>query len=134
TSPSLLQCFQAAATAALTDEHVLLLGEPGVGKCLLAHIIHAHSRRAGRPFITVSCTAFSETQLATELFGRDAAFGSPVQPQLTRAAGGTLLLDDVQELPATQVRRLAHVLETGTFTPLGSFEPQPLQARVLATA
>jgi DNA-binding NtrC family response regulator len=73
--------------------------------------------------------------LATELFGRDPQLGSgPVSGQIARAAGGTLVLDDVQELSDTLGRHIARVLEDEQFAPLGTLEAQPLTARVMTTA
>ena len=133
-STALMECFQAAAVAGLNDARVLIGGESGVGKELLARIIHQHGRRAGQPFVVMSCNAMNEATLAAELFGRDGSLGEPpVAGQLARASGGTVVLDDLADMPSALARRMARVLDEQRFAPLGSFDMQPLRTRVIAT-
>jgi DNA-binding NtrC family response regulator len=134
-TPALHGAFTAASAASATELPVLISGESGVGKSLLAQVIHQHGRTAGQPMVTVSCNALDETLLATELFGRDALLsGGPVSGQVARAAGGTLVLDDVDDLSPTLVRQVERLLAERQYTPLGSSEPKPLLARVIGTA
>lgn len=133
-SSALLECFQAASVAGLNDARVLIAGETGVGKELLARILHRHGPRAGNPFAVVSCASMDESTLASELFGRDVLLGAgPVAGQLARAAGGTVVLDDLADIPSALSRRMARVLDEQRFAPLGAFDTQPLRTRVLAT-
>lgn len=110
------------------DIPVLILGEAGSGKELLARAIHHESRRAGRPFLSVQCASAPEALLEAELFGyaegvfpgarRQGAVGKIVQ-----AAGGTLFLDEIGGLPAGLQSRLLRVLQERKLTPLGALQP-----------
>ena len=104
------------------DGHVLIEGETGTGKTLVAHALHAVGARAGKRFVTVSCAAFEENTLVRRLFG-------PVQPEdpglpaVEEARGGTLVLEDIEALPeSVQARLLTFVNEEGTPPETRSFE------------
>jgi DNA-binding NtrC family response regulator len=114
---------------------VLIYGETGVGKELLAQTIHRRSGRSG-PFLAVNCAALSESLLESELFGHDrGAFTGAVVAKpglLLAASGGTLLLDEIGEMtPAIQAKVL-RAIETQTVLPLGSVRPVPIDVRFLA--
>ena len=95
------------------DGHVLIDGETGTGKTLVAHALHAVGPRAGRRFVTLSCAAFDETALAARLFG-PAEQGAP-GPLVEEARGGTLLLEDIEALPpALQARLVTFLNEQGS--------------------
>jgi len=117
-SASLRRMLRLATAAASVDAPVLIAGETGTGRKLLARWIHEHGARASRPFIVVDCAAVPAETLAKELFGSD-----PDKPggALESATGGSLLLDDVAELPHAAQLRLLRLLEGGA------------PARVLAT-
>jgi DNA-binding NtrC family response regulator len=122
-SPALRQVLEVAAQAAPSSATVLVLGESGAGKELLARYIHTRSSRAQGPFIGVNCAAIPETILEAELFGYEkGAFTGATQRRegrFAQARGGTLFLDEVGELtPAVQVK-LLRVLQEGEFDPLG---------------
>lgn len=94
------------------DGHVLIDGETGTGKTLVAHALHAVGPRAGRRFVSVSCAAYSEDVLARRLFGPEGAASQP--PLVEEARGGTLCLEDVEALtPALQARLLAFIADQG---------------------
>ena len=93
------------------DTHVLIDGETGTGKTLVAHALHAVGPRQGRPFMAISCAALAEDELAARLFGPAGEGGMPL---VEEARGGTLLLEDVEALPqALQARLLAYINEQG---------------------
>ncbi|PYI47865.1 MAG: hypothetical protein DMF10_05520 [Verrucomicrobia bacterium] len=113
------RCLQLAALAAKSDVPVVLLGETGTGKTLLAHAIHNSSTRAGRPFIAFNASAISDTLLESQLFGheRGAFTGAQqsIKGKFELADGGTIFLDEISEMsPLAQVKIL-RVLEYGEF-------------------
>ena len=119
-----------------TDSVVLVQGETGVGKELVARAIHASSRRADHPFIKVNCAALPPTLIESELFGHErGAFTGAERQRLGRfelAHGGTLLLDEVGELPLDLQVKLLHVLEDGTFQRVGGTRTLTADVRVIA--
>ena len=127
--------YAEAARVARANINVLLLGETGVGKEVLARSIHAHSPRAKGPFLGINCGALAESLMESELFGSEkgAFTGALARAGLFEAAnGGTVFLDEVGELPlATQVK-LLRVLEERVVTRLGSTRARPVDVRVLA--
>ena len=114
---------------------VLLLGESGTGKEVAAKEIHRWSRRSGR-FTAVNCAAIPGALLESELFGyRKGAFSGATsdKPGLFQSAkGGTLLLDEIGDMPADSQAKLLRVLQSRSVTPLGAVEPEPTDVRVLA--
>jgi DNA-binding NtrC family response regulator len=115
---------------------VLILGETGVGKEVIAHAIHKMSARAGRPLVCLNCAAVSETLLESELFGYErGAFTGASQAKaglLETAHGGTILLDEIGELPSTLQAKLLRVLEHNVVHRVGGLTPRPINARFLA--
>jgi DNA-binding NtrC family response regulator len=115
---------------------VLLLGESGTGKALVARAIHSHSARAGGPFIEVNCASLPEQLIESELFGAEkGAYTGAHQRRVglvTLADGGTLFLDEVGELPLPVQAKLLHFLEDGRYRPIGSARALASDARVLA--
>ncbi len=107
-----------------TDAAVLLLGETGTGKELVARAIHDRSRRRDRPLVTVNCAALPATLVESELFGYEkGAFTGALQRTIGRfevAHGGTLFLDEIGELPLDVQAKLLRVLQTGEFERLGA--------------
>jgi formate hydrogenlyase transcriptional activator len=124
------------AKVAPTDSTVLIAGETGTGKELVARAIHAKSKRAGRAFVRVHCAAIPQALIASELFGHEkGAFTGALQRRIGRfesADGGTLFLDEVGELPAETQIALLRVLQEREFERVGSGQPIPVDVRVLA--
>src|ERR1700726_4639793 len=121
---AMARCLQLAMLAARSDVPVVLLGETGTGKTLLAHAIHNSSTRAGQPFIAFNASAISDTLLESQLFGHErGAFTGAQQSfkgKFELADGGTIFLDEISEMsPLAQVKIL-RVLEYGEFERLGS--------------
>jgi NtrC-family two-component system response regulator AlgB len=130
---------RALATAervAATDAAVLLTGESGTGKTVLARQIHAWSRRAPGPFVTIACTTLSEHLLESELFGHvRGAFTGALKDKAGRveaAEGGTLFLDEVGELPPELQAKLLRFLEERRFERVGGSATLTVDTRVIA--
>jgi formate hydrogenlyase transcriptional activator len=125
-----------AEQVAQTDSTVLLLGETGTGKELLARAIHSMSLRKGRPLVTVNCASLPPTLIESELFGREkGAYTGALTRMVGRfeiADGSTLFLDEIGELPLDLQSKLLRVLEDGTFERLGSTKPLHVNVRIIA--
>src|SRR2546428_4978832 len=135
---AMARCLQLAALAANSDVPVVLLGETGTGKTLLAHAIHNSSARAGRPFIAFNASAISDTLLESQLFGHERGDYTGTQQRKKEkfelADGGTLLLDEISEMsPLAQVKIL-RVLEYGELERLGSERMLTSNARIICAS
>lgn len=135
-SPLMEAIFEIMPAVAESPSTVLILGETGTGKELLARTIHSLSPRADEPFVAVNCGALPDTLLESELFGyKSGAFTGAVKDKPGRfslVGKGTIFLDEMGEIsPAMQVR-LLRVLQEKTFEPLGSVKPERLEARIIA--
>ena len=134
--PAMRALYEQAMRAARAPISVLLLGETGVGKEVLARAIHARSPRAKGPFMGINCAALAESLLESELFGSEkGAFTGAVaaRPGLFEAAsGGTVFLDEVGDLPLAMQGKLLRVLEERVVTRLGSTRARPIDVRFVA--
>ena len=135
-SPSMRKIFSQLEAVAESGTTVLISGETGTGKELLARTIHAHSPRRDQPFVAINCGAFPDTLLESELFGyKKGAFTGADRDKPGRfalAEGGTLMLDEIGEIsPAMQVR-LLRVLQERTYEPLGSVKAAKADVRIIA--
>ncbi len=133
--PEVEKTYQLARKVARTNSTVLILGETGVGKDVLAQRIHAWSNRGKAPFLRVNCGAVPETLFESELFGHERGAFTGADKRKTghvEAAGkGTLLLDEVGELPLTAQVKLLSALETRTIVRVGGTEPVTIEARII---
>jgi transcriptional regulator with PAS, ATPase and Fis domain len=135
TNEAMARCLRLAALAAKSDVPVVLLGETGTGKTLLAHAIHNSSERAAQPFVSFNASAMSDTLLESQLFGheRGAFTGAQqaVKGKFELANDGTLFLDEISEMsPLAQVKIL-RVLEYGEFERLGSERMLKCDTRII---
>jgi two-component system response regulator HydG len=135
-SAAMREVAETVARVADTDVPVLVLGETGTGKGLVARAIHARSARAAAPFVVVNCAALPEALLESELFGhaRGAFTGATAARAglFAEASGGTLFLDEIGEMSPALQAKLLHVLESGTVRPVGATKEQAVDVRVLS--
>ena len=136
-SPASKRCAELARRVARTDVSVLVTGESGTGKEVIARLIHEHSDRSRGPFIAINCAAIPENMLEAMLFGHvKGAFTGAVQSQPGKfelAHGGTLLLDEVSEMPLALQAKLLRVLQEREVERLGGRAPIAVDVRVIAT-
>ncbi len=135
-SPALRVVLARVAKVAPTDSTVLITGETGTGKELIARAIHKRSLRSSRAFVSVNCSAIPQTLIASELFGHEkGAFTGALQRRLGRfelAEGGTIFLDEVGELPTETQIALLRVLQEREFERIGGSHPIRADVRVIA--
>jgi formate hydrogenlyase transcriptional activator len=135
-SSALRRVLAQVEKVAATDSTVLILGETGTGKELIARAIHNRSARAARAFVSVNCAAIPSSLIASELFGHEkGAFTGAIQRRIGRfesADGGTLFLDEIGELPPETQVVLLRVLQERTFERVGGHRPVAVDVRVLA--
>jgi len=136
TSPPLRNVLSRVSKVAPTDSSVLVTGETGTGKELVARAIHRRSRRSSRPFVSVNCAAIPRDLIASELFGHEkGAFTGASQRRLGRfelAEGGTIFLDEVGELPSETQIALLRVLQEREFERVGAAKSIRTDVRVIA--
>lgn len=135
-SENIRRVLQQVEQVANTDSTVLILGETGTGKELMAHAIHNLSSRKGRAMIKLNCATLPATLIESELFGREkGAYTGATTRQIGRfeaADGSTIFLDEIGELPLELQAKLLRVLQEGQFERLGNPEPVHMDARIVA--
>ena len=135
-SPQMQKVVHLAQDAAAREVIVLITGESGVGKEVLARAIHFNSPRQVGPFFALNCAAIPETLVESELFGHEkGAFSGAIQRKaglLEQATAGTLLLDEIGDLPLAAQAKLLRVIETREMIPVGATQPVRVEARLLA--
>ncbi|MBI1901788.1 MAG: sigma-54-dependent Fis family transcriptional regulator [Planctomycetia bacterium] len=135
-SPGMLEVFRLIERAGPTDKAILIQGESGTGKELVARALHQSSLRAEKPLVVINCAALPETLLESELFGHErGAFTGAVsaKPGLFEMAdGGTLLIDEIGEMPGPLQAKLLRVLEDGSMRRIGSLKERRVNVRLLA--
>jgi len=135
-NPNMQKIYDLIEAVSNTNSTVLILGETGTGKDLVARAIHYNSARRTRPFVKISCAALPETLLESELFGhKKGAFTGAVKDKPGRfsvADGGTVFLDEVGEIPVSIQAKLLRVLEEQEFEPLGSTRAVKVDVRIIA--
>ena len=135
-SPAMLTVLDKVSRVAPTDATVLIVGETGTGKELIARAIHSNSRRAAKPLIKVNCAALPTGLVESELFGHEkGAFTGAIARRMGRfelADGGTLFLDEIGELPPETQAKLLRVLQEHEFDRVGGTSPRKVDVRVIA--
>src|ERR1700744_5320038 len=136
--PSMQAVIAMADQIAPSDASILITGESGVGKEVIARYVHQKSRRASRPFISVNCAAIPENLLESELFGHEkGAFTGAVARRIGKfeeADGGTLLLDEISEMDARLQAKLLRALQEREIDRVGGAKPVKVDIRVIATS
>jgi len=136
-SPLMREIFHEAALVAPTDSRVLITGESGVGKEVLADVIHAWSPRRDYPLIKVNCASIPDSLLESELFGHEkGAFTGALSQRIGRfeeADKGTILLDEIADMSPSVHAKLLRVTQDGSFERVGSNMPRITHARILAS-
>ncbi|WHI45740.1 sigma-54-dependent transcriptional regulator [Microbulbifer sp. CNSA002] len=134
-SPVMRELYGRIHKVAPTDATVLVHGETGTGKELVARAIHEESRRANKPLISVNCAAIPDTLIESELFGYEKGAFTGAQSSreglVAAADGGTLFLDEIGELPLEAQARLLRVLQEGEVRPIGSIESRKVDVRLV---
>lgn len=135
-SPNLVEAVELAATIAPYGSPVLILGEPGTGKSLLAQFIHRQSPRGNGPFFDVDCGTMREADLDAELFGtpHDVMGGTGKRGKISQAQGGTLVLNQICSMPMSIQQKLHRVLERGELEPVGQNAPERVDVRFIFTS
>ncbi len=135
-SPALAAVLDKVRRVAPTDATVLIYGETGTGKELIARAIHSASQRADKPLIKLNCAALPAGLVESELFGHEkGAFTGAIARRTGRfelADGGTIFLDEIGELPADTQAKLLRVLQEHEFDPVGGTAPRTVDVRVIA--
>ena len=137
-SAAMIDLRRRIRTLGPTEADVLITGETGTGKDLVARALHDLSPRARRPFIAIDCAALPPALIESELFGHEAgAFAGALRPRVGKfehARGGTILLDDIGSMPVETQGKLLHVIERREITRLGSNDRLALDVRFMATS
>jgi len=137
-SRAMQEVYRLIERAAPTDAPVLVQGESGTGKEVVAHTIHDRSLRRGKPFLALNCGAVSPNLIESELFGHErGSFTGAIQQHqghFERACGGTLLLDEITEMPLALQTKLLRVLESKTFLRVGGERPIATDVRIVAAS
>jgi transcriptional regulator with PAS, ATPase and Fis domain len=134
--PAIIQIHRVAERIAVGRISVLLLGETGSGKEVLAEVIHTHSPRRDKPFLRLNCAALPESLLESELFGHErGAFSGAVQSKpglLESADGGTIFLDEIGEMPLSLQAKLLRVLQERKVLRVGAVKPRAIDVRFIS--
>jgi DNA-binding NtrC family response regulator len=135
-SPQILSVFELLEKVIPTRSNILILGDSGTGKGLVAEVVHCNSQRKDKPFISINCSAIPENLLESELFGyRKGAFtgaASDKKGLITMADQGTLFLDEIGDMPLGLQAKILKVLETGEVFPIGETKPKYADIRLVA--
>ena len=136
-SKAMQQIEELINAMAPSDANVLIVGESGVGKEVIANVIHTRSRRAGKAMVKLNCAAFPQTMIEGELFGyvKGAFTGAmnDFRGMIAAADGGTLFLDEISDMPADLQTRFLRVLQEREYRPLGSTRTMKADFRVIAS-
>ncbi|MBF0678860.1 MAG: sigma-54-dependent Fis family transcriptional regulator [Devosia sp.] len=136
--PAMSRVVKMAEQIAGSDASILITGESGTGKEVIARFVHARSKRANKPFISVNCAAIPEALLESELFGHEkGAFTGAIARRVGKfeeASGGTLLLDEISEMDVRLQAKLLRAIQERVIDRVGGSKPVPVDIRILATS
>lgn len=136
-SPAITQIFEMIKAVSDTDSTVLISGNSGTGKELVAKALHYNSKRSNRPFIALNCGAISENLIESELFGhKKGAFTGAISDKegfIKAAEGGTLFLDEISEMPPQLQVKLLRAIQEKEYTPVGTTVSLPVNVRFIAS-
>lgn len=136
-SPAIQQIFEMIKAVADTDSTVLISGNSGTGKELVAKALHYNSKRSNKPFIALNCGAISENLIESELFGhKKGAFTGAISDKegfIKAAEGGTLFLDEISEMPPQLQVKLLRAIQEKEYTPVGTTVSLPVNVRFIAS-
>ena len=136
--PAMERVVRMADQIAGSDASILITGESGTGKEVIAKYVHARSKRANRPFISINCAAIPEALLESELFGHEkGAFTGAIARRIGKfeeASGGTLLLDEISEMDVRLQSKLLRAIQERLIDRVGGSKPVPVDIRILATS
>jgi two-component system nitrogen regulation response regulator GlnG len=135
-SPAMQEVYKAIGRVATTGVNVLILGESGAGKELVARAIHDHSQRASKPFLAINCAAIPETLLESELFGHERGSFTGAEKRrvgkFEQASGGTVFLDEIGDMSGPTQAKVLRVLQDQRFERIGGNETIQTDARIVA--
>ena len=132
-SPAVQALRQTIEKVAPTGSRVLVSGPPGAGKNVVARMVHKESRRAQAPFVVLNCAIMHPERLESELFGQEGPGSVEAFGTFERANGGTLVLDEIGDMPLETQGKIVRVLQGGTFTRVGGTQTLDADVRVVAT-
>jgi two-component system response regulator PilR (NtrC family) len=136
-SPAIMQIFEMIKAVADTESTVLISGNSGTGKELVAKALHYNSKRSNKPFIALNCGAISENLIESELFGhKKGAFTGAISDKegfIKAAEGGTLFLDEISEMPPQLQVKLLRAIQEREYTPVGTTLSLPVNVRFIAS-
>ncbi len=133
-SSAMQEVYRIIARLMNTDLSVMITGQSGTGKALVARTLHDFGHRAQHPFVTINFGSISENALEAELFGRDNGTAEPTIGKLEHAASGTLYLDEIGDVPLEAQRKLLRVLQEGSFRRLGGTKDITANFRIVASS
>jgi DNA-binding NtrC family response regulator len=135
--PAMIAALKLAEQVAPSDASIMISGESGVGKEVMARFLHSKSRRADKPFISVNCAAIPDNLLESELFGHEkGAFTGAIARRIGKfeeANGGTLLLDEISEMDLKLQAKLLRAIQERVIDRVGGAKPVPVDIRIIAT-
>ncbi|MBO8416465.1 MAG: nitrogen regulation protein NR(I) [Proteobacteria bacterium] len=133
-SPAMQEVFKLIGRVSKADVPVLIQGEPGTGRELVALAMHNHSERKDKPFVSVNMSSMPQDMIEYELFGRESDAESRKNSAVQRAEGGTLFINEICQMPIDAQIRLLQILQNCSYLPVGSTKPVSCKLRIIASS